>query len=63
MDAAPSLNPTKRRYPAYTDAQLLAFIAEGVTAYRNEDQIVDMKWEVCRRKAGLSKTLHQILNG
>lgn len=63
MDAAPSLNPTKRRYPAYTDDQLLAFIREGVTEYRDADQVVDMEWEYTRRKAGLSKTLHQILNG
>lgn len=62
MDAASSLNPTKRRYPAYTDDQLLGFIREGVTEYRDADKIVDMKWEYTRRKAGLSKTLHQLLN-
>jgi hypothetical protein len=62
MDAG-NFNPTKRLYPSYTTDQLLGFIAEGVTKHRTEDQIVAMKWEACRRKAGLSKTLHQILNG
>ena len=63
MDAATSLNPTKRRYPSYTDDQLLAFIRKGVTEFTDADKIADMQWEYTRRKAGLSKTMHQLLNG
>jgi hypothetical protein len=53
MDAALK-NPTGRKYPGYTTAQLKAFIAEG-----NANPV--MIEEVRRREAGESLTLHEVL--
>jgi hypothetical protein len=69
MDNAIGLNPTGRKFPSYTTAQLRAFVAET-----NEDRAARylppvsaesraaMELEIARRESGESRTLHQILN-
>ncbi len=52
MDSAVT-NPTGRKYPGYTTAQLKSFIADG----KGNPVMVD---EVRRRDAGESLTLHEI---
>jgi hypothetical protein len=69
MDNAIGLNPTGRKFPSYTTAQLKAFVAEtdAECAARyvppmSPEKRAAMELEIARRESGESRTLHQILN-
>jgi hypothetical protein len=65
-------NPTGRKFPSMTTDDLKIAVVDlqfglnpncqYMTAVQIADKIGAMKEEVWRRSAGLSKTLHQILN-
>ena len=72
MDVALT-NPTGRKFPSMTTVDLKCAVVDyqmGINPnqkYMTEEQVSEkiaaMVKEVRRRKAGLSKTLHEVLNG